>query len=102
MVRKAFLEYSRIKVLPTSAFRCLATTRIFGDIRDHAEIEDRLSVGPAIVDAIQTDGRTVQVRANGASHSGEFGQRVAQQRRLIAVAWRAYEWRDDVAVAIAE
>ena len=44
----------------------------------------------------------MQVRANGAGHCGEFGQRVAQQRRFVAVARGRHERRDDVTGAIAE
>ena len=51
-----------------------------------AFLEDRSAVVPAIVDAIRTYGQTTQVRANGANHFGEPGQRVAQQRRFVAAA----------------
>jgi hypothetical protein len=44
----------------------------------------------------------LQVRANGTGHGGEFGQRVAQQGRFVAVARGRHERRDDVALAIAE
>ena len=99
---EALLEDRRIKALLATAFRCFAPTLVLGDARGHAAIEDRLAVVPAIVDAIQTEGCTLQVRANGAGHSGEFGQRVAQQRRFVGIARGRHERRDDVAVAIAE
>ena len=50
---EALLEDRLIKVLLAPALRCFASTRILGDVRGHAAIENRPAVVPAIVDAIQ-------------------------------------------------
>ena len=69
---EALLEDGRIEALPATALRCLAPTQVLADIRNHAAIEYRTAVGPAVVDAVQTDDGPLQVRTNGAGHGGEF------------------------------
>ena len=48
---EALLENRRITVLLAAPLWCFAPTRVLGDVRGHAGIEDRLAVSPAIVDA---------------------------------------------------
>ena len=99
---EALLEDSRIKALLAAPLRGFTPARIFRNVGHHAPVENGLAVGPAVVDAVQTDGRALQVHADGVGQLGKSGQGVAQQRRFVAVARRAYEWRDDVAVPVAE
>ena len=81
---------------------CFPGTRIGVDVGRHAAIEYSLAVRPAIVDAVETDDGSAQGEADGASDARDLLQRVAQQRRFIAVAWRRNERRDHVAVPVAE
>ena len=53
---EALLEDRRIKVLPAAALRCFSPTRVLRDVRGHAAIEDRVAIGPTVVDTIQADG----------------------------------------------
>ena len=72
------------------------------DVGDHAAVEDRLAVGPTVVDAIQTDDGALKVKAHLPNDVHHFRQRLPQQRRFVAISRCRHKWRDDVAVAIAE
>src|SRR5476651_2473084 len=74
---EALLEDGWIKVSLSTAFRCLASTGVLGDVRNHAAIEDGLAVSPAVVDAVQTDDGSLQIGADGTGHVGEFRKCVA-------------------------
>ena len=50
----ALLEDRRIEAPLAATLWVFSTTRVLGDVRRHAAIEDRLAVVPAVVDAIQT------------------------------------------------
>ncbi|WP_175153266.1 hypothetical protein [Paraburkholderia ultramafica] len=69
-------------------------------IHRRANSDHRAAFG--LVRAVQTDDRASQVHADGARHFTELGQGVTQQGRFVAVAGCGNEWRDDVAVTIAE
>ena len=43
---EALLEDRRIKALLAAPLRCFSPTRVLGDVRGHAAIEDRLAVVP--------------------------------------------------------
>jgi len=48
-----------------------------------------VAVGPAIVDAVQTNRSTVQVHADGTGHQAQHGQHVTQQWRFTLLTIRS-------------
>ena len=99
---EALLEDGRLEDRLAASLRLLPAARIGVDVGNHAAIEDGLAVGPAVVDTIKTDDGAAEIHADLPDDAHHFGQRLPQQRRFVAVTWRHHEWRDDVAVAIAE
>lgn len=99
---KAFVENGCIEAPPATALRRLAAPTILGDIGNHATVKDRLAIGAAIIDPIQTDGRALQIHADRTRHLAQSGQCITQQGRFVTVARRTDERRDDVAAAITE
>jgi hypothetical protein len=72
---EALLEDGGINAPLATPLRYLVPTRILGDVGGgHAAIEDCTAVAPTVVDTIQADGGTMQVRANGAGHFGKLGK----------------------------
>jgi hypothetical protein len=57
-------------------------------IGNHPAIENGFPVRPAIVDAIQTDDRSLKVKANGKGDARHQQQNFSQERRFIAIAGR--------------
>ena len=51
---KALFKDRRIEAALATALRGFASTRVLGNVGNHAAIENRLAVGPAVVDAVQT------------------------------------------------
>lgn len=99
---KPFFKYRRVEQHLAASFGLLSTTYIRVDVGDHTAIKNGFAIGPAIIDAIQTDDTALQIHADGSGNAHHLGQGRAQQRRFIAVAWCCDERRDHVAVAIAE
>jgi hypothetical protein len=99
---EALCENGWIEDHLASPLRLLSTARIGVDVGNHATIEDRLAVGPAVVDAIETDDAASKVNADLPGDAGHVEHRLAQQRRFVAVARRRYEWGDYIAVTVAE
>ncbi|MBB5501258.1 hypothetical protein HDG37_005487 [Paraburkholderia sp. MM5384-R2] len=102
LMTATYREIGRVEALLATALCSLATARVFRNVGNHAPVENGLAVGPAVVDAVQTDARAFQVHADGARHLAQSGQRVTQQGRFVAVARSGDERRDDVAATIAE
>ena len=80
----------------------LSASGIGVDVWHHAAIENRLSVAPAIVDAVEAHDRTLKIEANGTRDPRHHWQRLTEERRFVLIAGCRYERRDDVAVAIAK
>ena len=80
----------------------LSTARIGVNVGNHAAVEDRLAVGPAIVDAIEADDGAAEIHAQLPDNAHHFGQCLPQKRRFITIAWCRHKWRDHVALAIAK
>src|ERR1035437_7535405 len=99
---KALLEDGRTEQALGSALGGLSATRVLIDVGDHATVEDRFTVGLAIVDTIQTDNASSKINANGTGDARQLRHRLTQQWGLIAISWRCDEWRDHVAVAVAK
>jgi hypothetical protein len=93
---KALFKDRRIEAALATVLRRFASTRVLGNVGNHAAIENRLAVGPSVVDAVQTDDCALQVHADSARYLAEPGQRVAQQGRFVTVAGSGDERRDDV------
>src|SRR5208283_1942572 len=72
------------------------------DVGDHAAIENCFAVLPAIIDAIQADDRSLEVKANRMGDARHLRQGFAQHRRFIAIAGCCDKWRDHIAIAVAE
>ena len=99
---KALLEDGRTEQTLGSALGGLSATRVLIDVGDHATVEDRFTVGLAIVDTIKTDNASSKINANGTGDARQLRHRLTQQWGLIAISWRCDEWRDHVAVAVAK
>src|SRR5258707_2712694 len=54
---EALLENGRIKARFATPLRRFSSTRIFGNVGNHVPVENRLAVGPAVVDAVQAGRR---------------------------------------------
>jgi hypothetical protein len=80
----------------------LSAARIGVDVGNHAAVEDRLEVGPAVVDTIKTDDGAAEIHAHLPDDAHHPGQRLPQQRRFVAIARRRHERRDHIAPAVAE
>ena len=52
---EALLENGWIEAQFAAPLRRFTPTRVFGNVGNHAPVENRLAVGPAVVDAVQTD-----------------------------------------------
>ncbi len=50
---KALLEDGRIEVPLTASLWCFTATPVFGNIGTHVQVENKLTIGPAVVDAVQ-------------------------------------------------
>ncbi len=69
-------------------------------VSNHAAVEDRAAVGLAVVDAIKADDGALQVYAHLPRDAHHFGQRLPQQRRFVAIAWRRHERRSQKATTL--
>src|SRR5260370_40165641 len=76
---EALIENGRIEQRLATMLRGCAATRIGVDVGLHGAIENGLAVGPAVVDAIQTDDGAAQIKANRTGGLRELGQRLTQQ-----------------------
>src|SRR5271165_552363 len=99
---EAFFENGRLEDRLAAPLRLLSAARIGVDVGNHAAVEDRLAVDPAIVDAIEADDGALKVHAHLPRDAHHFGQCLPQQRRFVAIARRRHERRDHVAMAVAE
>ena len=97
---KAFFEDRRTEHALGSALGGLSGARVLVDVGNHATVEDRLSVGLAVVDTVETDDAPSKIDADGLGDARQLRQCLTQQRGLVAVARGSYEWRDHVAVAV--
>jgi hypothetical protein len=79
-----------------------SATRVRVDVGDHPTIENGFSILPAIVDAIQTDDGSFQIKANSLGDARDLRQGLSQQRRLIAITRGRNKGCDHIAVSIAE
>src|SRR5260370_39580451 len=77
---EALVENGGVEQRLATALRGFAATRVGVDVGRHAAIEDGLAVGPAIVDAIQTDDGVMKIEANRLGNPRELRQGLAQQR----------------------
>jgi hypothetical protein len=77
-----------------------AGTRV--DVRDHAAIENRFAIYPAIIDAVQADNGSFKIKADGIGDAHHKRQGFPQERRCIAIAGRLNKRRDHIATPITE
>jgi hypothetical protein len=63
-----------------------SAARIGVDVWNHAAVEDRLLVGPAVVDTIKTDDGAAEIHAHLPDDAHHFGQCLPQERRFVAMA----------------
>jgi len=75
---ESFLEDRRIEQPLAPALGGLPAARVLIVVGHHAAIEDGLSVGVAVVDAIQADDGALQLDAPRASDARQFRQRLSQ------------------------
>src|SRR3984893_8137129 len=99
---EAFLEYCSIEQWFPATFDEFPASGIGIDVGNHAAVEDRLPVPPAIVNAIQADDRSLKVKASGTGGPHHVWQRRAKQRRFVVITGSRDKRRDDIAVPVAE
>src|SRR3984957_6595309 len=99
---EALLEDDRLEDRLAAPLGRLSAARVGVDVGNHAAVEDRLAVDPAVVDTIKTDDGAAEIYSDLADDAHHLGQGRPQQRRFIAIARRRHERRDHVAPAIAE
>src|SRR3984885_3379820 len=99
---EALFEDGRLEDRLAAPLGLLAAARIGVNVGNHAAVEDRLAVGPAVVDTIKTDDGAAEIHAHLPDDAHHFGQCLPQKRRFIAIPRRHNERRDHVAPAIAE
>src|SRR5208283_3147647 len=97
-----FFENGGVEERLAASFGCFSTARIRVDIGNHSTIENGFPVRSAIVDAIQADNGSLEVKANRVGDPRHQWQGFAQQRRFIAIARRRNKRRNHIAIAIAE
>src|SRR3954468_1969026 len=71
---KSFLKYRRVKHRLAASLGLLSAARIRIDVGDHAAIENRLAVGPTVIDAIQADNAALKVHAHVSGDAHHLGQ----------------------------
>ena len=79
-----------------------STAGVRVDIGNHPAIENGFPVPPAIVDAIQTDDRSLKVKANSKGDARHQRQGFSQERRFIAIAGGRNKRRNHIAIPIAK
>ena len=82
---KAFFEYVGIEQRFPATLGGFPASGIGIDVGQHAAIEDRLSVLPAIVSTVQADDRSLKLKTNRTSYSHHLWQGHAQKRRFTVV-----------------
>ena len=82
---KAFFEYVGIEQRSAATLGGFPASGIGIDVGQHAAIEDRLSVLPAIVSTVQTDDRSLKLKTNRTSYSHHVWQGHAQKWRFTVV-----------------
>jgi hypothetical protein len=82
---EAFVEYVSIEDRLAATFGGFPAPGIGIYVRNHATIENRLPIKPAIVDAIQADDCPLKIKANSIGHSHHHRQGFAPERRFIAI-----------------
>ena len=95
-------EYGSVEERLAASLGDFSPTRIGVNVGYHAAIENGFAVLPAIIDAIQADDGSLEVKANRMGNACHLRQRCAQQRRFIAIAGCCNKWCDHIAIAIAE
>jgi hypothetical protein len=95
-------EYGSVEERLAASLGDFSPTRIGVNVGYHAAIENGFAVLPAIIDAIQADDGSLEVKANRMGNACHLRQRCAQQRRFIAIAGRCNKWCDHIAIAVAE
>ena len=96
------LEYGSVEERLAASLGDFSATRIGVDVGDHAAIENGFAVLPAIIDAIQADDGSLEVKANRMGNACHLRQGFAQQRRFIAIAGCCNKWCDHITIAVAE
>jgi len=99
---EAFFEDFRIEEPFRSRLGLLPITLVEWNVGNHAGVEDRLTVPAAIVDAIQTHDRALQIKADLSSDSAQRTQALDEHRRLVAVSGSGEKRCDHVAIPIAD
>src|SRR3982074_1111446 len=82
---EAFLEYVSIEQWFPATFGEFPASGIGIDIGHHAAVEDRLSILSAIVNAVQTDNRSLKINASRTGHAHHVWQRRAKQWRFVVI-----------------
>ena len=95
-------EYGSVEERLAASLGDFSPTRIGVNVGYHAAIENGFAVLPAIIDAIQADDGSLEVKANRMGNACHLRQRCAQQRRFIAIAGCCNKWCDHIAIAVAE
>ena len=79
-----------------------SATRVRVDVGDHPTIENGFAINPTIVDAIQADDGSFQIKANSLGDARDLRQGFLQQRRLIAITRGRNKGCDHIAISITE
>src|SRR5271166_635138 len=99
---EAFLEYVSIEQRLPATFGEFPASGIGIDIGNHAAVEDRLPVLPAIVGAVQADNRSLKVKANRTGCPHHVWQGCPQEWRFVVISGSRDKRRDDIAVPVTE
>ena len=95
-------EYGSVEERLAASLGDFSPTRIGVNVGYHAAIENGFAVLPAIIDAIQADDGSLEVKDNRMGNACHLRQRCAQQRGFIAIAGCCNKWCDHIAIAVAE
>ncbi len=99
---KTLFENGGIEERLAASLGRFPTPRIGVNVGGHTAIEDCFAVFPAIIDAIQADDGSLEVKANRMGDARHLRQGFTQERRFIAITSSSNKWRDHIAVAVAE
>src|ERR1700733_7220453 len=83
---EALLEDGWLEDRLAAPLGLLSATRIGVDVGNHAAVEDRLAVDPAVVNTIETDDGAAEIHARLPDEAHHLRQGRPQQRRFVAVA----------------
>src|SRR5271165_5256722 len=102
IVRKRSSKMAGSKIALRPRFGCFPPRGLGLMLGTNAAVEDRLAVGPAVVDAVEADDGALKVHARLPGDAHHVEHRLPQQRRFVAIAWCRHERRDHVTMAVAE